>query len=224
MLGVTVCVASGDNGAGDQVNDGRAHVNFPASSPFVLSVGGTMLTGAPPAEVVWWAAPGDKSQGGAGGSTGGGVSTIFTRPAWQTVNITSLNEGSKDGRVVPDVAALAGQPYYDLIIGDQDSQGGGTSAAAPLWAALLARISAGLPDPSQRRFLTPLLYQAAPDGQPAGATACTDITSGNNQSPGVPEGYVAEVGYDAVSGWGTPLGTPIAQLLSQPEGNGAPGA
>jgi kumamolisin len=224
MLGVTVCAASGDNGAGDQMNDGRAHVNFPASSPFVLSVGGTMLTGVPPAEVVWWAAPGDKSQGGAGGSTGGGVSTIFTRPAWQTVNITSLNEGSKDGRVVPDVAALAGQPYYDLFIGGEDSQDGGTSAAAPLWAALLARISAGLPDPSQRRFLTPLLYQAAPDGQPAGATVCTDITWGNNQSPGVPEGYVAEVGYDAVSGWGTPLGTPIAQLLSQPEANGALGA
>jgi kumamolisin len=224
MLGVTVCAASGDDGAGDQLNDGRAHVNFPASSPFVLSVGGTMLTGTPPAEVVWWAAPGDKSQGGAGGSTGGGVSTIFPRPAWQTVTVESLNAGSMDGRVVPDVAALAGQPYYRLIIGGEDSQGGGTSAAAPLWAALLARISAGLPDPSQRRFLAPLLYGAAPDGRPVGATVCTDITSGDNHSPGVPQGYLAGVGYDAVSGWGTPLGTPIAQLLSQPGGNGAPGA
>jgi kumamolisin len=218
MLGVTVCAASGDDGAGDQMNDGRAHVNFPATSPFVLSVGGTMLTGTPPAEVVWWAEPGDQSQPG-GGSTGGGVSTIFPRPAWQTVNVESLNAGSMDGRVVPDVAALAGQPYYDLIIDGQDSQGGGTSAAAPLWAALLARISAGLPDPSQRRFFTPLLYGAAPGGQAVGATVCTDITSGDNHSPGQPQGYVAGVGYDAVSGWGTPLGTAIAQLLSQPMGD-----
>lgn len=224
MLGVTVCAASGDDGAGEQMNDGRAHVAFPASSPFVLSVGGTMLTGTPPAEVVWWAAPGDQSQGGAGGSTGGGVSTIFSRPAWQTVDIESLNAGGKNGRVVPDVAALAGQPYYELILQGQDNQSGGTSAAAPLWAALLARISAGLPDPSQRRFLTPLLYRAAPDGQPAGATVCTDVTSGDNRSPGVPKGYVAGVGYDAVSGWGTPLGTLIAEMLSQPGGNGAPGA
>jgi kumamolisin len=213
MLGVTVCAASGDDGAGDQMDDGQAHVNFPATSPFVLSVGGTMLTGTPPAEVVWWAEPGDRSQPG-GGSTGGGVSTIFPRPGWQTVNVESLNAGSKDGRVVPDVAALAGQPYYDLIIGGQDSPGGGTSAAAPLWAALLARISAGLPDPGKRRFLTPLLYGAAPGGQAAGATVCTDIKSGDNHSPGQPQGYVAGIGYDAVSGWGTPLGTAIAQLLS----------
>ena len=218
MLGVTVCAASGDDGAGDQMNDGRAHVNFPASSPFVLSVGGTMLTGPPPAEVVWWAEPGDRSQKG-GGSTGGGVSTVFPRPTWQTVNVESLNAGSIDGRVVPDVAALAGQPYYELIIGGQCSRDGGTSAATPLWAALLARISAGLPDPSQRRFLTPLLYGAALDGQPVGATVCTDIKSGDNRSPGVPQGYVAGVGYDAVSGWGTPLGTTIAQWLSQPEGH-----
>ena len=121
-----------------------------------------------------------------------------------------------DGRVVPDVAALAGQPYYDLIIQRQDKLGGGTSAAAPLWAALLARISAGLPDPSQRRFLTPLLYGVAADGQPVGATVCTDIQAGDNHSPGVAQGYRAGVGYDAVSGWGTPLGTPIARLLSQP--------
>jgi kumamolisin len=215
MLGVTVCVASGDDGAGDLMNDGRAHVNFPASSPFVLSVGGTMLAGTPPAEVVWWVAPGDRSQHGAGGSSGGGVSTVFARPAWQTVNVESLNAGSMDGRVVPDVAALAGQPYYDLIIDGQGSQDGGTSAAAPLWAALLARIWAGLPDPSQPRFLTPLLYGTTPDGQAVGKTVCTDITSGDNQSPDPPEGYEALVGYDAVTGWGTPLGTTIAQWLSQ---------
>jgi hypothetical protein len=82
---------------------------------------------------------------------------------------------------------------------------------------LLARISAGLPNPQQRRFLTPLLYGAAPGGQPVGGVGCMDIKLGNNRSPGVPQGYAAGDGYDAVSGWGTPTGTRIAQLLSQPE-------
>ncbi len=213
MLGVTVCAASGDDGAADQANDGRAHVNFPATSPFVLSVGGTMLTGTPPEEVVWWDEPGDRSQPG-GGSTGGGVSTVFLRPAWQTVNVISLNAGSIDGRIVPDVAALAGQPYYDLIVLGQDSQNGGTSAATPLWAALLARVSAELPVSRQQRFLTPLLYGAAQGGQSVGSIGCADITSGDNRSPGLPQGYAAGEGYDAVSGWGTPVGTEIVQLLS----------
>ncbi len=216
MLGVTVCAAAGDDGAGDRMNDRRAHVNFPASSPFVLGVGGTMLTGEPPAEVVWWVAPGDRRVEGSG-STGGGVSAKWDRPAWQTVHVESLNAGSRDGRIVPDVAALAGEPYYDLIIGGADDQSGGTSAAAPLWAALLARVAAGLPDPGQRRFLTPLLYGAAPGGQAVGSTICTDITSGDNESPGPPQGYVAGIGYDAVTGWGTPRGTSIAQFLAQPE-------
>jgi len=213
MLGVTVCAASGDDGAADQMNDGQAHVNFPATSPFVLSVGGTMLAGTPPQEVVWWDEPGDRSQPG-GGSTGGGVSTVFQRPAWQTVKVTSLNAGSIDGRVVPDIAALAGEPFYDLIFLGQDSPNGGTSAATPLWAALLARISAGLPIPHQRRFLTPLLYGAAQGGPSVGGMGCTDITSGDNRSPGIPQGYAAGEGYDAVSGWGTPVGAKIAQLLS----------
>jgi len=138
MLGVTVCAAAGDDGSGDQMQDGHAHVNFPASSPFVLAVGGTMLEGTPPAEVVWWEAPGYRA--GNGGSTGGGVSTVFPRPAWQAVQVASLNAGSIDGRVIPDIAALAGPPFYDLIFEGQDSPNGGTSAATPLWAALLARI------------------------------------------------------------------------------------
>ncbi len=114
MLGLTTCVSSGDDGVGDQVLDHKAHVNFPATSPFVLSVGGTMLTGTPAEEVTWWNAPGDRSVRG-GGSTGGGVSAVFDRPGWQTVTVPSLNQGSIDGRVVPDVSALAGSPFYDLI-------------------------------------------------------------------------------------------------------------
>lgn len=206
IQGVTVCAASGDDGAGGQMRDGQAHVNFPAASPFVLSIGGTMLSGAPPEEeVVWWEAPGDRA--GGGGSTGGGVSRVFPRPAWQTVHVPSLNAGSIDGRVVPDVAALAGPPFYDLVFQGQDNPNGGTSAATPLWAALLVRIAAGLPAAKRLRFITPLLYGAAQDGQPLGQAGCVDITAGGNRSPSIPPGYSAGPGYDAVSGWGTPIGT-----------------
>jgi len=109
---------------------------------------------------------------------------------------------------------------YDLIFEGQDSPNGGTSAATPLWAALLARIAAGLPAGKQLGFLAPLLYGAAQNGQPAGQAGCNDITSGDNHNdpgsndspPGVP-GYTADPGYDAVSGWGTPIGNQLQQLL-----------
>jgi kumamolisin len=209
-LGVTVCVASGDDGSGDQVQDGRAHVNFPASSPFVLSVGGTMLEGGK--EVVWWQRPGQR-QGG-GGATGGGVSTVFARPAWQDVHVDSLNEGSIDGRVVPDVAALAGPPYYDLVTFGKPEPNGGTSAATPLWAAMIARtLAAGKPAQGPT-FLAPLLYEAVHGGEPRGRSACTDIVNGNNASSPQPgTGYEAGPGYDAVSGWGAPDGQKLLVSL-----------
>jgi kumamolisin len=212
MLGVTVCVSAGDDGAGDQIEDGKAHVNFPATSPFVLSVGGTSLTGTPPEEVVWWDAPGDRAH--KGGSSGGGVSVVFPRPAWQTVTVASLNPGAIDGRVVPDVAALSADPLYDLTFVGRDIPNGGTSASTPLWAALLARITAQLPAAQQRRFLTPLLYGTSDNGQTMGEAGCTDITSGSNRSTGLATGYRAGPGYDAVTGWGSPLGTRLVQLLS----------
>jgi kumamolisin len=207
LLGITVCVASGDDGSGDGLTDGRSHVDFPSSSPFVLSVGGTMLTGTKTTitEVAWWESPG--THAGNGGATGGGVSVFFPRPKWQRVHIKSLNPGSIDGRVTPDVSALAGPPLYDLILLGVDRPNGGTSASAPLWAALIARINANLPFKKRQRFLTPLLYEKLPGGKTVGQLAFLDITEGQNAShpqPGV--GYRAEKGYDAVSGWGTPNG------------------
>lgn len=197
-IGLTVCVSAGDDGSGDAVGDNRAHVDFPGSSPFVLCVGGTMLS-ASGAETTWWVSPGQRNNRG-GGATGGGVSVKFARPSWQNVHIASVNPGSIDGRVIPDVSALAGSPFYDLIFMGQDSPNGGTSASAPLWASLLARVKA-------QRFVTPLLYENGRNGQPLGASVCTDITTGQNTSsptPGV--GYQAGPGYDAVTGWGTPKG------------------
>lgn len=209
-LGVTICVASGDDGSGDQLQDGRAHVNFPASSPFVLSVGGTMLEDG--REVVWWQAPGQR-QGG-GGATGGGVSAIFDRPPWQTVTVASLNEGSIDGRVVPDIAALAGPPYYDLVMLGERQPSGGTSAATPVWASLLARIRAAGKPTAGSTFLPPLLYASLASGETRGQATCADITEGENASHPQPgAGYRAGVGYDAVGGWGVPNGEQLLASL-----------
>lgn len=203
-LGITVCVSAGDDGSGDQVSDGSAHVNYPASSTYVLAVGGTMIEGGD--EVVWWQAPGERADGG--GSTGGGVSTVFQRPAWQTVEVQSLNQGGFKGRIVPDIAALAGPPYYQLVFMGQPAPNGGTSASAPLWASLIARIAAVHAAPA---FMAPLLYQAGNGGKALGSSVCADITSGDNTTPKPGRGYNAGPGFDAVSGWGIPIGTALLE-------------
>ena len=115
---------------------------------------------------------------------------------------------------MPDVADLAGPPLYDLTLLGNDAPNGGTSASAPLWAALVARIDAALPAAKRQRFLTPLLYQAGPNGSPRGASTFKDITVGDNKSnpqPGV--GYQAGQGYDAVTGWGVPDGAALLGVL-----------
>jgi kumamolisin len=204
-LGVTVCVSAGDDGSGDQVSDGKAHVNFPASSGNVLAVGGTMLKGED--EVVWWQSPGERQDGG--GSTGGGVSVVFDRPSWQNVQVESLNPDSIDGRVVPDIAALAGPPYYQLVFMGKAAPNGGTSASAPLWASLIARVAAAADPPAAPVFIAPLLYQNGNGGKPLGDSACVDITQGDNTTPTPGKGYAAGPGFDAVTGWGVPNGAAL---------------
>jgi kumamolisin len=210
-MGITVCAASGDDGSGDQLEDGRAHVNFPSTSPSVLAVGGTMIEGEE--EVVWWEEPGTRK--GHGGATGGGVSVIFPRPSWQTVQVKSLNPGSIDGRVVPDIAALAGPPFYDLVILGQRGGNGGTSAATPLWASLITRIAAAGKPTQKPVFMAPLLYANAPQQtQPVGELGCTDILKDDNRSEPEPGwGYKATAGFDAVSGWGVPNGQRLVAAL-----------
>src|SRR5215472_3765178 len=214
LLGITTCVSAGDDGSGDEETDGKTHVDFPGSSPFVLSIGGTMLSkaGREVSEVTWWEAPGHRTSNG-GGSTGGGVSEIFSRPAWQKVHIKSLNGELFDGRVVPDIAALAGPPFYDLVFLGKDAPNGGTSASAPLWAALIARLNAVWPTVKRQRFITPLLYQVASNGQAKGLSGCTDVSTGQNASHPPKVGYDARKGYDAVSGWGVPNGAKLLTIL-----------
>jgi kumamolisin len=212
--GIPVCVAAGDDGSDDQVGDGLAHVNFPASSPYVLGVGGTTLkkgaNGA--AEAVWF--DGDGLRRDQGGSTGGGVSSAFPRPPWQaSFTIASVNPNALPGRIVPDVAAdAAGSTGYFMVAQGQGQVSGGTSAATPLWAGLIARlIRAHLPV----GYLTPVFYQPAANAGAStiGALACNDITKGDNNTAAA-GGYSAGIGYDAVTGWGSPKGDALASLLS----------
>jgi kumamolisin len=216
LAGITVLVASGDDGSSDAETDGRAHVDFPAASPFVLAVGGTTLhvKRGKPAEVAWKDGDGLRADGG--GSSGGGVSVHFARPSWQRVSIPSVNPDAIDGRVVPDVSADASpNTGYFLVVDGNSGVAGGTSAATPLWAALIGRMNALLTSNKHVGYLTPVLYKTMPgSSSTVGASCCTDVTSGNNITA-TNGGYQARPGYDAVTGWGTPLGTKLLATLKQ---------
>ncbi|WP_206956846.1 S53 family peptidase [Trinickia acidisoli] len=201
-LGVTICAAAGDSGSGDGASDGSDQVDFPASSPYVLACGGTHIAvkaGASSieSEVVW-------NDGASDGATGGGVSTRFALPAWQ--------EGLKAARVgaeplplghrgVPDVAADASPASgYEVLIDGQTVPVGGTSAVAPLFASLVARINAL--SGKSAGFLNQKLYQSS--------NAFNDITAGNNGT------YAAAPGWDACTGLGSPNGRSISAALGVP--------
>jgi kumamolisin len=215
LVGMTICIAAGDDGSSDAVLDGQAHVDFPASSPYVLAVGGTTIPvkGGSTPDVVWKEGDGLRSDNG--GSTGGGVSTVFARPDWQAgIAIEPINAGAILGRCMPDLAANAdwnASPYL-LYVDGAAQPNGGTSAASPLVAALIALINAA----QGRRvgYLTPVLYQANPGTSgTVGAAGCVDVQSGDNITATV-GGFVAGAGYDACSGWGTPNGQALAQTLA----------
>jgi kumamolisin len=212
MMGINICVSAGDDGIGCNQRGGRYHVEFPASSPFTLGVGGTMLTAdeAEGGEVVWWETPGRRTPKG-GGATGGGVSALNPRPPWQKVRVASLNPKASNGCVVPDVAALAGPPCFDVVIDGKPTAGSGTSASAPVWAALIARINAKLPPAKRKRFVAPLLYQPA-----VAQAGFRDIIVGHNgAASGRGKGYEARRGFDAVSGLGVPDGKKLLAALKR---------
>jgi kumamolisin len=196
-MDISVCVASGDNGSGDGVADGADHVDFPASSPHVLACGGTSLQvsgNAITGERVW----NDGAEGGAGG---GGVSSVFALPLWQDGLKTTRTSGGNAPltmRGVPDVSGDADpETGYDVRIDGTNTVIGGTSAVAPLWAGLIARINAA--NGSAVGFINPALY--------ATPTALRDITQGNNGD------FAAGPGWDACTGLGSPDGSRIANLL-----------
>lgn len=210
QLGITVCVSTGDDGSEAQIEDGRAHVNFPASSPYVLAVGGTTLHvrknakgTAHTTEVVW--------NDGTGSGTGGGVSAVTPVPGWQEGKVVpSINPGHFAGRAVPDVAANADPDTgYLTMSGGKFGVVGGTSAAAPLWASLIVRINANLGQGKRVGNFNALLYS-----QIGPAKILRDITEGNNDTDGLLQGqYPAGPAWDACSGWGTPDGAELLKAL-----------
>jgi kumamolisin len=201
LLGISVCVASGDNGSSDGETDGKNHVDFPASSPWVLACGGTRLIGSNgqiQSETVW-------NDGAQGGASGGGVSAHFSRPWYQShVSVPKpFGTVNATGRGVPDVAGVADpETGYNVLVDGRQGVVGGTSAVAPLWAALLALCNQQLG--KNLGFINSLLY-----GTIAQHKILHDITSGSNGT------YKAGTGWDPCTGWGTPNGTALMYLLEQ---------
>jgi kumamolisin len=200
-LGVTVCAATGDNGSQDADNDGAQHVDFPAGSPYVLACGGTKLTvgadGAVATESVW-------NDGEGKGATGGGVSDTTPVPSWQAnAGVPPRSGGTAGGRGVPDVAANADPVTgYRVRVNGKAIVLGGTSAVAPLWAALVCRLTQAVGRPLG--LLQPVLYAAA------GTATCgfRDVTDGANGA------YTAATGWDPCTGLGVPRGTELLTLFT----------
>ena len=201
-LGVTVLTAAGDTGSADSGTAGTQHCDFPASSPHTLACGGTNLqidsSGAIASETVW----NDQN----GSATGGGVSTLYPVPTWQSgAGVPDNVDTGKTGRGVPDVSGNADPASgYQVLVDGTSMAIGGTSAVAPLWAALVARLA----QQAGRRLglLQTAIYAGAKPG--VAQPGFRDITSGSNGA------YAAGPGWDACTGLGTPDGATLPSLFA----------
>jgi len=194
-LGITVVAAAGDQLATNGEGDDLVHVNYPASSPHVLGCGGTRFSlsadGTAIAEEVIW------KEGSLG--TGGGVSALFEVPDYQAnAGVPPSFSTGKRGRGVPDVCAVAAFANgYRIVVNGKTLVQGGTSAVAPLWAALVALINAQRGRPLGR--LNAALY--------ADQTLCRRIVRGDNMAGTI--GYAAGPGWSACGGLGAPIGSAL---------------
>lgn len=217
--GQSVVAASGDDGSSDcyrATGSTAKAVDDPASQPYVTGVGGTTMTGSgsTATQTTW--------NNGTGG-TGGGVSSRWAPVVYQGGIATTTK------RAVPDVSALAdpadGYPIY--LRDDSQSSSpipgiiGGTSGAAPTWAAAIVQANAGTACQTNGRvgFLNSALYQAARSSYP---TNFWDVTSGNNSTYAT--GFTAAAGYDEVTGLGSPKEAGLTTALCAAKGTAATGA
>ncbi len=205
LLGITICVATGDNGSIDldpndpafANNRGKLHVDFPACLEASLACGGTQLTSQ--GEAAW--------NDGDGWAGGGGVSVRIERPAYQDragVPPSPENEyGVKEGRGIPDVSGNA--INYKVLQHGESKYAKGTSLVAPLWAGLIARLNQA--KGKRVGFLNPILYNHP--------EVCTDITMGHNdiRPRRRPRHYEAGPHWDAATGLGVPNGEAILKVL-----------
>jgi len=192
--------ASGDSSTWSSSNEA-----WPADNAYVVSVGGTDLVTA--------SAAGPWKSETAWTDSGGGISPdSIPIPAWQQLAgvINSSNKGSTTLRNGPDVSANANFSFYTCA--DQTTclanEYGGTSFAAPMWAAYIALANEQLVNNGDKTlgFIDPTLYPLALSS--SYAADFHDITSGTSGS------YSAEVGYDLVTGWGSPNGAALINALA----------
>ncbi len=212
--------ASGDF---DAYLNGTPSLPYPADSPHVISVGGTTLTTSGPrgtwqSETVWnWGIPNTTpGVGGAWGSSGG-ISPTYPFPGWQWGNVNIPASGaSSTMRNLPDVAMTADNVYV-IYNNGTGTEVGGTSCAAPLWAAFtaLANGQAASNGNDPLGFLNPRLYRIG--GYASGYSICFhDITTGNNTWSASPDLFYAVPGYDLCTGLGTPKGQALIAWLAGP--------
>lgn len=214
LQGVTVCVSSGDYGAlGNPSGHYEQNCAFPATSPFSLACGGTELLldneRQLQGEVVW----NELGQAYQKCATGGGLSTLFDVPDYQEgLSLPdSFNSDRLAGRGIPDVAGNAAVSSGYALDPDNTGNFYGTSAAAPMWAALIARLIEGNGG-KPLGFLNPWLYACQ---LYARAALCKPITEGNNGAPNSDVLFSAQAGipWNACCGLGSPLGSNIAKAL-----------
>ncbi len=187
-------------------------IDFPGDTPYITQVGGTTLTTSGPggswvSEKVWnW---------GNGTGSGGGISTSYAIPNWQTnINMTAC-QGSTTKRNTPDVALTADNVY--VRADNQDYNVGGTSCAAPLWAgfnSLINQLALQNGEPTVG-FINPAVYALGSRG--GYLLSFHDITTSNNEKSSSPTKFAAVPGYDLCTGWGTPTGSNLLYTLGVPE-------
>jgi subtilase family serine protease len=204
--------ASGDSDAYTGV------VMTPSDDPNITIVGGTTLTTSGPggvwvSETVWnWGI--EYGENGVG--SGGGISTVYPIPSWQTNISMAANQGSTTMRNLPDVALTADNVYV-IYGGGQAGAFGGTSCATPLWAAFTALVNeqavmSGRPTVG---FINPAIDTICSGGNYA--SCFHDITTGNNTSSASPNKFYAVSGYDLCTGWGVPAGQSLINALGTPD-------
>jgi subtilase family serine protease len=194
--------------------DNRSLDNTPSSSPYITQVGGTTLTttgpgGAWASETVWnWGLTGGSYVG-----SSGGISSYYSIPTWQSGTSMAANGGSTSYRNTPDVALTADNVYVTYEKGTV-AIFGGTSCAAPLWAAVAALMNqqAAAAGRSSIGFINSAIYQLSTNSS-YGATF-HDITTGNNISSASPNNFHAVTGYDLCTGLGTPAGQNLIAALA----------
>jgi kumamolisin len=207
-LGITVISPTGDHGS---VGDGdrsdwahRHHIDHPSVDPYVLACGGTQIE-ADDSEIVWNdGTPFGPKRNEQGWASGGGISDTFKLPYYQRgMGIPKSMFTGKRGRGIPDLAMTADN--YFLRWQGVERAYGGTSCVAPLMAALVARLNQA--KGKRVGFLNPFLYTFAEKG------IFKDITEGDNGIKNTIKGYRARPGWDACTGWGTPVGVAILRNL-----------